>query len=106
MRSSHTGFPSGRRPARPRDSVPSVQLPPRTETVEDCLLAFGSELEYDTASVGPAGWVVPYRFPFWSKTSPAKGFAHRCIALRTKAVKDRLLAFWSELEYDATSGIA
>src|SRR5580704_5641565 len=93
-------------------SVPVGAVGLRTEAVEDCILAFGSELEYDAASVVEAvGVVAPTVVGRPIQVSLSVKNQSRCgvppvgaTALRTKTVKDRILAFRSQFEYDAAVG--
>ena len=83
-----------------------------TETVEDRLLALGSELEYDAACEIGAGAVIrvgypaaegrPIQISLLVEDQPCRGpVPIGAVGLRTEAVEDYLLAFGSEFEYDA-----
>lgn len=85
----------------------------RTEAVKDCLLAFRRELEYDTATTGIADAVLisagvgcPIQVSLLVEDHSGIGLCTiGAVGLRTEAVEDCLLAFWTNLEYDATSEI-
>ena len=84
----------------------------RTEAIEDCLLALGSEFEYDAAGTTRAVVVVrptadgrAIQIPLLVEQHPRIGqcpiVAGR--TLRTEAVEDRIPVLWRELEYYAAS---
>ena len=92
-------------------NAPSVQLL-RTEGIEDCFLAFWRKLEHDaTATIrvvavgGPAVLGRPIQVSLLVEDQPGlRQFAPSgAVVLRTEAVKYRVLAVRSELEYDAPS---
>src|SRR5208282_4977391 len=76
----------------------------RTEAVEDGLLAFWRELKCDSLSVDPAAHGRPIQVFLLVEDQPGAGVRPVGAALlRTEAVEYCLLAFGSELEYDATA---
>src|SRR5580704_10183133 len=78
-----------------------------TGTVEDRFLAFWSELEYDTRVLFPAARSRPIKVSLLVNDHPRLGTVPvGTVDLPTEAVKDCLLVFWSELEYNsAASGL-
>ena len=89
------------RPCNGQCPVSTVAL--CTEAVEDCFLAFGSELEYDSTLVGPTPGGRPVQISFPVGDQPCGGLCPiGAVGLCTEAVEDRLLAFRRELEYYAT----
>ena len=79
--------------------------------MEDYLLAFRSELEYDAAAdavtalsviIGTASDGRPVQVSLLVEGQASVGLSPvSAVGLRTKGVEDCLLAFRSELEYDA-----
>jgi hypothetical protein len=67
-------------------------------------LPFWSELEHDAVSVGTAGLSRPVKVSLLIEDQSREGEGSvRAVALRTEVVESRLLALWTDFEYEATA---